>query len=68
MGCSNHRSFDPCFLGRVGSQIAKLIFNVVTSVAIIKNSNFQIEYVSSLLIILFQDLSNVIKRSQFKQC
>lgn len=61
MGCSNHRSFDPCFLGMVRSQITKLIFNAITFVAIIRNSNFQIENVSSLLIFVFQDLSNGIK-------
>jgi hypothetical protein len=68
MGCSNHRSFDPCFLGMIGSQISELIFNVVILVAIIQNSNFQIEDVSSLLIFVFQDLSNGIQRSQFKEC
>jgi hypothetical protein len=68
MGCFNHRSFDPCFLGMIGSQIAKLIFNAITILAIIRNSIFQIENVSSFFIFLFQYLSNGIKRSQFKQC
>jgi hypothetical protein len=55
-------------LGMIGSQFAKLIFNAIALVAITRNSNFEIKNVSSLLIFVFQDLSNDIKRSQFKQC